>query len=79
MSNVHPIFEPILDSIEKLPTNLGPKTIPEIMDHLMWSSYAANRGYGVPHERLVKWGIGNEEMKVRYEKLNTTNPQNQPA
>jgi hypothetical protein len=44
----------------------GPKTVTEIMDHLTYSSYRANRGYGVSHERLLKIGIGNKQMKQRY-------------
>lgn len=51
----------------KIPTNHGEKTIPEIMDHLIWSSYRANRGYGCSHEGLVRIGIGNEVMRERYE------------
>ena len=51
----------------KIPTVGGDKTIPEIMDHLMWCSYKANRGYGVSHESLAKWGIGNDAMKEKYE------------
>lgn len=51
----------------KIPTNQGDKTIPEIMDHLMWASYKANRDYGCSHEGLVRIGIGNEAMKERYE------------
>ena len=50
-----------------IPTSEGQKTIPEIMDSLMWGSYSANRGYGMSHERLIQWGIGNEAMKERYE------------
>lgn len=71
--NVHPIFQPILDSFtngvpaDTLPTNEGNKTIPEIMDHLTWCSYKANRGYGCSHELLVKNGIGNETMRQRYD------------
>lgn len=71
--NVHPIFKGLLDSIsgaatiDTLPTSEGDKTIPEIMDHLMWSSYKANRGYGCSHEQLVKFGIGTEAMRLRFE------------
>jgi len=50
-----------------IPTNHGNLTVPEIMDHLMWSSYRANRNYGCSHESLVKFGIGNDAMKERYE------------
>lgn len=52
------------------PTNQGQKTIPEIMDILMYGSYKANRNYGCSHELLVKHGIGNEEMKKKYESEN---------
>lgn len=48
-------------------TNQGNQTIPQIMDHLMWSSYKTNRGYGCSHEGLVNIGIGNDAMKERYE------------
>lgn len=51
-----------------IPTNHGNLTIPEIMDHLMWSSYKANRDYGCSHEGLVRIGVGNEAMKERYER-----------
>jgi hypothetical protein len=76
--NVHPIFKGLLDSIsgaastDTLPTSEGDKTIPEIMDSLMWGSYKANRGYGCSHEELVKIGIGTEGMRLRYEQ--ETNP-----
>ena len=72
--NVHPAFKGILDSIsgnvgeDKLPTSEGDKTIPEIMDHLMWCSYRANRGYGCSSELLIKNGIGNAAMEERYQR-----------
>ena len=72
--NVHPIFKGLLDSFSGsstesiIPTSEGEKTIPEIMDHLQWCSYRANRGYGCSHEGLVRIGIGNEAMRLRYEK-----------
>lgn len=50
-----------------IPTNQGHLTVPQIMDHLMWSSYKANRGYGCSHEGLIKIGIGNDAMRDRYE------------
>lgn len=71
--NVHPLFKPILDSFtegipaDTLPTSEGPKTIPEIMDHLTWCSYRANRGHGCSHEGLVRIGIGTEAMRERYD------------
>jgi len=73
-NNVHPIFENLLNSIsgqptaDKIPTSEGDKTIPEVMDHLMWCGYKANRAYGTSHELLVKNGIGNEAMRQRYER-----------
>jgi hypothetical protein len=75
--NVHPAFKGILDSIagempeETLPTSEGDKTIPEIMDCLMWGSYNANRGYGCAHEQLVRFGIGNDSMRERYDREQT--------
>lgn len=71
--NVHPIFQPILDSFagalptHTLPTSEGDKTTPEIMDVLMWGSYSANRECGCTHEQLVRHGIGNETMRQRYD------------
>lgn len=53
--------------MDKIPTSEGSKTIPEIMDSLMWGSYNANRGYGCTHEQLVKIGIGNNDMRIKYE------------
>lgn len=55
---------------DKIPTNHGEKTIPEIFDMLMWGSYKSNRDQGCSHETLVKFGIGNDQMKQRYESLN---------
>lgn len=52
---------------QTIPTTEGNKTIPEIMNTLMYGSYAANRGYGMTHEQLLKIGIGNEQMKQAYE------------
>lgn len=52
---------------ETIPTNQGNLTIAQIMDSLMWSSYKGNRDAGVTHELLISYGIGNEEMKKRYE------------
>ena len=73
-NNVHPIFEGLLNSFsggpttDTIPTSEGDKTIPEVMDHLAWCSYKANRGYGCSHEGLVRIGIGNEAMRERYER-----------
>lgn len=52
----------------KIPTSDGLKTIPEIMDNLMWCSYRANRGYGSSSELLIKNGIGNIAMEERYQR-----------
>lgn len=54
-----------------IPTTEGNKTIPEIMNTLMYGSYSANRGYGMTHEQLLSIGIGNEQMKEAYEKQNS--------
>ncbi len=51
----------------KIPTNRGNLTIPEMMDILMWGSYKANRDLGASHENLIKCGIGNDDMKAKYE------------
>lgn len=58
--------DPVAFGEEKIPTSEGIKTVPEIMDCLMWGSYAANRDGGMSHEQLAKWGIGNEAMRNRY-------------
>lgn len=50
-----------------LPTSEGQQTIPEIMETLAYSSYCANRDYGMTHEQLVRIGIGNDAMKLCYE------------
>lgn len=76
--NIHPIFKGLLDSIsgaattDTLPTSEGEKTIPEIMDHLMWASYKANRGYGCSHDGLVKIGVGTDAMRLRYDQETKT-------
>jgi hypothetical protein len=62
---------------QTIPTDQGNKTIPEIMDHLMWCSYRANRGYGCSSELLIKNGIGNAAMEERYQReliTQTNNP-----
>lgn len=51
----------------KIPTNKGKLTVPEIVNNLLYSSYEANRGYGMTHEQLVSIGIGNEDFKAFYE------------
>lgn len=33
----------------------------------MYSSYSANRGYGMTHEQLLSIGLGNDKMKLKYE------------
>lgn len=56
----------------KIPTNHGDMTPEEIIDHLTYSSYKANRGYGATHEELLKIGIGNEAMRLKYEQETKT-------
>lgn len=53
---------------QTLPTSKGNLTVSEIMDTLSYSSYAANRGYGMTHEQLLSIGLGNEKMKEAYER-----------
>lgn len=53
--------------MDTIPTNKGKLTVPEIMNQLAYSSYKANREYGMNHEQLLKIGIGNDEMKAAYE------------
>lgn len=48
-------------------TNQGKLTLDQIMEHLEYSSYRANRSYGMTHEQLGKLGIGNDFMKEKYE------------
>ena len=50
-----------------------PIKIDKIIDSLMYSSYEANRGYGLTHNQLVNIGIGNEEMRLKYELENNIN------
>ena len=52
---------------ETIPTSKGNLTIPEIFSQLEYGSYSANRGYGMTHEQLLSIGIGNDEMKKKYE------------
>lgn len=54
-----------------LPTNQGDKTIPEILDTLMYSSYQTNRDGGLTHEQLVSIGVGNDKMKSKYDTIKT--------
>lgn len=56
-----------------IPTDKGEQTIPEITNTLMYGSYEANRNYGLTHQQLLNIGIGNEQMKQRYEKTNLSN------
>lgn len=52
---------------QTLSTNQGTLTIDQILDQLSYNSYAAQRDYGMGHERLVYHGLGNEAYKERYE------------
>lgn len=53
--------------MSKYVSQLKHEDIPQIIDHLMYASYKANRGYGMQHEQLVKLGIGNDTFKQIYE------------
>lgn len=58
----------MITTVNKIPTSDGEKSIPEIFNWLMYGSYAANRDLGMSHESLIKYGIGNDKMKIKYEK-----------
>lgn len=53
--------------MDKIPTSHGDLTPSEIIDHLTYASYKANRGDGMTHDQLVRLGIGTEAMKLKYE------------
>jgi hypothetical protein len=65
-----------VEKTENIPfdTNLGPMTGGQIVDHLTWCSYKAQREYGVSHERLMKFGLGTEEMDKRFNELKNQKP-----
>jgi len=58
-----------------IPTNHGDLKPDEIMDVLMWGSYKSNRDKGCSHEQLIKFGIGNEAMKQKYESTHVKSTQ----
>ena len=75
---VEGIVEFTLIQIEKekavFETNQGKMTGNQIVDHLTWCSYKAQRDYGISHERLMKIGLGTKEMDAKYNELkNPTN------
>ncbi len=39
----------------------------KLLYSLTYTSYATNRDNGVTHNQLVSIGVGNEEMRVKYE------------
>ncbi len=39
----------------------------KLFNSLTYTSYATNRDNGVTHNQLVSIGLGNEEMRVKYE------------
>jgi len=42
----------------------------KLIDHLTYCSYRSNRDEGMTHEQLISIGVGNKEMKEKYEKDN---------
>lgn len=42
-------------------------TAPNLINELCYSSYAANRDAGMTHEQLVVIGVGDSDMKEKYE------------
>lgn len=53
--------------METIQTSHGIQSIEQVLDRLAYASYAAQRGYGVEHERLAKFGLGNDDYKRKYE------------
>ena len=53
--------------METFNTNKGQLNEKKLFSILEWGSYAANRDYGMTHEQLLSIGIGNDEMKKKYE------------
>lgn len=48
-------------------TNKGKLNEQQMFSVLMYGSYSANRDYGMTHEQLLSIGIGNEDMRLKYE------------
>lgn len=67
MKDLFDMLSNAFNPAQKLKTNLGEKVPMEIISHLEYCSYKANRELGIPHESLVKIGIGNLIMKEKYE------------
>lgn len=42
------------------------KTIPSLLSDLVYSSYAAQRDYGMTHEQCLSIGLGNDDLNKRY-------------
>jgi hypothetical protein len=65
-----------VEKSENIPfdTNLGPMTGQQIVDHLTWCSYKAQRDYGISHERLIRFGLGNDAMDKKYNDLQKPKP-----
>jgi hypothetical protein len=53
--------------METFNTNKGELNEKQIFSILELGSYSANRDYGMTHDQLLSIGIGNEEMKKKYE------------
>lgn len=48
-------------------TNQGPLTQQGLLNTLMYSSYKAQREYGMSHEATVRIGLGTEALREQYE------------
>jgi hypothetical protein len=55
-------------------SNIAINAINDMFSHLEYGSYSANRGYGMTHEQLLSIGIGNDEMKAKYEQQQPEKP-----
>lgn len=50
-----------------IPTGHGALTVPEIVYQLQYSTYKFNREKGMTHDRLISIGVGDDDMKIKYE------------
>jgi hypothetical protein len=78
--NLHPLFNEILHSFfpghqspienskdETIPTSIGDKTPAQILNHLGYCTYKAQRDLGMSHDRLVFHKLATDEYLIRYE------------
>jgi hypothetical protein len=46
------------------------KMIDGLLSELLYSAYSYNRDCGMTHKQLLSIGLGNDSMKLKYEKTN---------